>query len=626
MLEALAALHRRGLVHRDLKPANVFLTEHGVKLLDFGLAQPPSDLERTREFSLTEAGTVMGTPQYMAPEQLFGQPADERADVFAAGAVIYEMLAARPAFGGKSMPEVIHAIGYLEPAPLNGSSEIAAVDRVLRQALVKDPASRLARADALASLLREAAKSTDTPAPAPAAIRFVALPLRVLRPDPETEFLAYSLPDAISVALATLEAVIVRSPQATVGAAVDVRAIGRDLAVDVVLTGTILRAGPLVRVSAQLADAASGTLLWSDVAQAPVEDLFQLQDALTERIVSSLALPLSARDRRSLDRHAPASAEAYELYMRANQLMTDPKDWETARALYERAVTIDPHYAPAWARLGRARRVIAKWGGAAGHGLLPQAEAAFRRALELDPDLSIAHDLAAYVDAELGRAPDAMERLLRRAATRPADAGLFAGLVTTCRYAGLLDASRAAHLRAQAIDPARTTSVTWTHFMLGDLEAAVRSDVGKPPFCALVAKMLTGETTAEALRRIEADAGSPGTRLAIRGYRHMVEGQVAASIEVLEALSATGFQDPEGWYIPAFLLARAGARKPALDFLARAVDKNYVCSEQLGWEPVWLAMRGDPAFDALAERVSRLRLSARERFDAAGGAAVLGLK
>jgi tetratricopeptide (TPR) repeat protein len=113
--------------------------------------------------------------------------------------------------------------------------------------------------------------------------------------------------------------------------------------------------------------------------------------------------------------------------------------------LYEQAVTLDPEFAPAWARLGRARRLLAKWGGPAGVGLLPQAEAAFRRALEIDPHLSIAHDLAAYVDVELGRAPEAMERLLRRAATRRADPGLLAALVTTCRYAGVLEASRAAH-------------------------------------------------------------------------------------------------------------------------------------------------------------------------------------
>ena len=146
--------------------------------------------------------------------------------------------------------------------------------------------------------------------------RFVAMPLRILRPDEETDFLAFSVPDAVSAALANIQSVIVRSPPAGATATMDVRAVGRDLAVDVVLSGTILRSGSSVRVSAQLVDATAGTLIWSDTAQAPIDDLFQLQDTLTERIVSSLSLPLTAKDRRALGRQAPANAEAYELFMR----------------------------------------------------------------------------------------------------------------------------------------------------------------------------------------------------------------------------------------------------------------------------------------------------------------------
>jgi TolB-like protein len=261
--------------------------------------------------------------------------------------------------------------------------------------MAKEPADRVARADVLSALLRDAvaAPHAETAAAKPKTTRFVALPLRVLRPDPETDFLAFSVPDAVSSALAGLESVIVRSPQAAPGALVDVRAIGRELAVDVVLTGTLLRSGTDVQVSAQLTDASNGTILWSDRADAPIADRFQLQDTLTERIVASLALPLSAADRHALDRQAPTNAEAYELFMRANQLTTDAGRWEEAMLLYERA-----------------------------------------------------HHLAAYVDAELGRALDAMVRLLRRAAARPNDAHLLAGLVTVCRYAGLLDASRSARI------------------------------------------------------------------------------------------------------------------------------------------------------------------------------------
>ena len=115
-LSALDALHGHGLMHRDLKPSNIFLTPHGVKLLDFGLAQP-IDVEE-RGTRLTTPGTVLGTPQYLPPEQVLGQPVDARGDLFAVGAVLYEMLTGRPPFVGTSIPQILHAIVYEQPAAL----------------------------------------------------------------------------------------------------------------------------------------------------------------------------------------------------------------------------------------------------------------------------------------------------------------------------------------------------------------------------------------------------------------------------------------------------------------------------------------------------------------------------
>jgi non-specific serine/threonine protein kinase len=624
ILDALAALHRCGIIHRDLKPANVFLTPHGPRLLDFGLAQPPAG-EHTREARLTGRGVLIGTPQYMAPEQLHGKDADERADIFAAAAVIYQMLSGRPAFGGATLPEIIHAVGYVDPPPLVSFTGAAAIDRVLRRAFKKDPAERLDRVDALASQLREAAQTTatETQIALPDVTRFVALPLRILRADPETDFLAFSVPDAVSSALANLESVIVCVPPGGVAADADVRAIGRDLSVDVVLTGTILRAGAHVRLTAQLTDGA-GTLRWSDTAQAPIADLFQLQDTLTSRIVSSLSLPLAARDRRALDKQAPANAEAYALFMRANQMMTDTAQWDGARVLYERAVGLDPNYAPAWAGLGRARRVMAKWGGPAGIGLLPHAESAFRRALEIDPDLSSAHDLSAYVDAELGRAPEAVARLLRRAATHRTDPGLYAGLVTSCRYAGLFTAAIAAHHRATAMDPTLLTSVSWAHFMLGDYRSAIATDLGALPFAAVLSQLICGESDVSALAPVEAQARSPGTRLAIRAYREVFEGNTDAARRTLDDLRATGFADPEGWYLYAFAFARLQRPDLALDLLARSIQGGYGCHAPLVREPAWKAIRGNAYFDALVARAGALVDRARQVYDDAGGTSLLG--
>ena len=148
MLAALGAIHASGIVHRDLKPSNVFLARHGVKLLDFGLARPEMKTSLDSIEGLTHAGTVLGTPGYMAPEQITGDTVDARTDLFAAGAILFHMLAGRPAFSGRTVTAVLNATLTEQPPALAGSAAVAAVDRVIRRALAKKPDGRPASAEA----------------------------------------------------------------------------------------------------------------------------------------------------------------------------------------------------------------------------------------------------------------------------------------------------------------------------------------------------------------------------------------------------------------------------------------------------------------------------------------------
>ncbi|HEU5309867.1 MAG TPA: serine/threonine-protein kinase, partial [Candidatus Eisenbacteria bacterium] len=218
ILAALSALHARGIIHRDLKPSNIFLTPHGVKLLDFGLARPiPTGLETSQiAAGLTQPGMLVGTPRYIAPEQVTGGPVDGRADLFAMGAILFEMLAGRPAFTGNNIVEVLHATIHEQPPALSGSPAVAAVDRVIRRALAKRPEDRPATADAMAEELRAARGviGEDRPALAQTLMRLVVLPFRVLRADPETDFLAFSLADEIATSLSGLGSLAVRSTSA----------------------------------------------------------------------------------------------------------------------------------------------------------------------------------------------------------------------------------------------------------------------------------------------------------------------------------------------------------------------------------------------------------------------------
>jgi TolB-like protein len=366
------------------------------------------------------------------------------------------------------LEKVLHG----EVPTLAGTPAVAAADRVIHRALAKSAAERYASAAAMAEDLRTAlvADGSESHRGARPVTRLMVLPFRLLRPDAEIDFLAFSLADAVTNSLSPLESLVVRSTLAAArfaSDAPDLRAIADEAQIDVVLTGTLLRVGEVLRVSARLLEAPSGTVLWSHSAQVALGDIFQLQDTLARQIVESLALPLSGRERRAFGHDVPSNAKAYEFYLRANPLSHESGSWEAARDLYLQCLQADPHYAPAWARLGRVYHVIGKYRGTPED--YTRSEAALNRALELNPDLSIADRFYAQLEVgDLGRADEAMVRLVRRALSRGSDPELFAALVPACRYCGLLRHSLAAHERAVRLDPNIRTSVQHTFFMLGD--------------------------------------------------------------------------------------------------------------------------------------------------------------
>ena len=457
--------------------------------------------------------------------------------------------------------------------------------------------------------------------------RLIVLPFRVLRPDVDTDFLAYSLPDAVTCSLSGLESLIVRSSlvASRFGSdCADGQTIGAAADVDVIVTGTLIRAGGDIRVSAQLTDAAAGTLLWSHTAQAPVGDLFNLQDELTQRIVSSLELPLSARERTVLESDAPSNTKAYEYFLRGNQLSVDPKQWSVARDLYERCLAEDPSYAPAWARLGRINHVMAKYLESGPNDGFVRAEAAFKRALELNPDHPMAHKLYAQLEADLGRAADAMARLVGRA--RTADAELMAGLVNACRYCGLLDASVASHARARQFDARIKTSVPHTWFMQGDYERVAAMPIAEYPYIAALSLGALGRAN-EALPALRQLESTNQTRLRnfIIAARTLLEGKTADSVAVGIRTASSGFRDPEGRFYLARHLAHLESVDPALALLEQVIADGFFCYPVLERDP-WLdSLRSRPAFTRMLRRAEAQHRDAAKSFAQLDGASVLAM-
>ena len=456
--------------------------------------------------------------------------------------------------------------------------------------------------------------------------RLIVLPFRMLRPDPDIEFLAFSLPDALTASFSGLKPLVVRSSMtaARFGADADPKTVAAEANVDVIVTGTLLRARDEVRITTQLTDASAGTLLASHTAQTSLGNLFQVQDELTERIVASLALSLTAGEQHTLYCDVPANGKAYEFYLRGNQLSYDPKQWAIARDLYMLSVEEDPAYAPAWARLGRIDQAMAKYlpsGKAEG---LEKAEAALRRSLELNPDLPLAHKLYAQLEVDLGRARDAMARLIERAQTP--DPELFVGLVSTCRYCGLLDASVAAHRRAVELDPRIRTSVPHTWFMQADYASLATVKIEEFPYIVplALAGLKRQEEAIHPLRELEQK-----TKTRIRDFvtavRALLENDPTESIAAINRIITSDFQDPEGLFYLSRHLAHLNEVGPALQLLERVIAGGYFCFPTMAKDP-WLdALRKKVAFTKLLHQAETRHREAAAVFKRLRGEKVLGI-
>ena len=633
ILGALGALHSRQIVHRDLKPSNVFLTDGGVKLLDFGLARSRAAIG-AEEQTLTKTGMVVGTPRYMAPEQWMGGELDPRSDLFAAGAMLFEMLSGQPAFPGNDLMQVYHAVMSAQPAALTGSASVTAIDAVIHRALEKRPEDRYHSAEEMAQVLRSAmtfTTDTSTVTVRPTT-RLIALPFRMLRPDADVDFLSFSLPDAVLSSLAGIQSLVVRSTLAGAGYTTDegvnLKKIAAEAGVDAVLCGTLLRAAGQIRVSAQLLEASSGTILWSKTIQVELKDIFDVQDQLARAIVESLSIPLSSGDQRRLRRDLPASARAYEFYLRGNQLAYDISMLQVAGEMYQSALDEDPDFAPAWAKLGRVHRVLAKFGAERPEEHLRKADEAFQRALEINPDLSVAHNLYTNFEIEsLGRAKEAVARLLGRMRAQAADPELFAGLVIACRYCGLLDASLAADRHARRLDPAIRTSVAYTHFMRGDWERAVTADADDLRWVTNWALPMLGRD-GEAIasyRASEQRPLPPRVQLLMRGSRQILEGDRDNALASVHQFRTMHTFDPEGVYFIVRALVRLGQASAALDVLEReVVEAGFFCHQIMLCDP-WLdPVRGERRFTAIVTRARERSQDAEAELRRLGGDQLLG--
>jgi tetratricopeptide (TPR) repeat protein len=337
--------------------------------------------------------------------------------------------------------------------------------------------------------------------------------------------------------------------------------------------------------------------------------------------------PRSQREAPPVRREVPANPRAFELFLRGTEQARDLTQIGLARDLFQQALEEDPNFAPAWAALARCHRVYGKYYEDRDVNDR-RADEAFRRAPEISPDLPLAHRYLTHFESEHGRAGDAISRLLRHARTNRQDAQLFAGLVHACRYAGLLDASMAAHSEAERLDPNVLTSVEYTlaHFTDRIEKAAQLTSPRGGFFYGIFPAIALGDPAdaRQMLASIDVDSVPPAFLRSFEAASAFVFGPVENAIRVIEQ-AITAYDDPEPVFLFGVMLARLGMLERALEVLSGAVAAGYTPAPTLARNKAFDAMREWPSFKRVYDNAVRRMTAAQQRFEADGGPELLGL-
>jgi serine/threonine-protein kinase len=636
--EALEYAHAHGVVHRDIKPENILLSSGHAVVADFGVARA---IGMAGGGQITEVGTAVGSPMYMSPEQVEGDPeVDGRSDIYSLGCVLYEAVTGIAPFGGRSAQAIMVRRLFDTPPPMRSARpEISAgLEAAVNRAMARAASERFVTAAELVASLG-ALEAEISGAAAVAAreekVSIAVLPFHNLSADPENEYFSDGMTEELMGALAKLPGLRVAartSSFAFKGRERDLKEVGRRLQVGTILEGSVRKAGGRIRISAQLVDANEAYQLWAETYERDLQDVFAVQDEIARTIAAELKLKLLAGAGAPLATPGTESLEAYTCYLQGRYFTRTrtPSGLKRGVSCYEQAIALDPAYARAYAGLAECWALLgfAEFGDLAPRDTLPKARAAVDKALEVDPTLGDAHIIMGMIaviyewdwsraerefrhglrlqpDSSLGhvwyavflstqgRFDDGIQQARVGASLDPLSISIHL-VVARCLYWGRrLDEALAVLLATQEMEPGNPLTLLWlgrTHLALGrprEAAAILESTGGRTPYI-----------------------------LGLLGGAYCALGRREDALRLLDEMRS----QTRSYSFEAGLLSDLGETEASLDCFEEALKFDGGTAFILGVDPLYDRLRQHPRFQAILATIGLTHVAAAK----ATGARVAG--